>query len=324
MTADHVGRVEYDRTGGPEVLVWRAAPLPPPGPGEVRIRVRAASVNPIDGKIRAGLLPPLPLAFPAQTGRDGMGVVTACGPGVDPSWQGRRVAFLAPRGAAGTWAEAVNLPAAVLAPVPDGVDDLAAAALPLAGLSAAAVLALGGIGPGRAEAVPVGPAAGPRVLVHAAAGGVGRIAVQLARLAGAEVHATASSASRPALEALGVARVWAYDTEDFTALRDVDLVVDLMGGAVHERSHAVLRPGGLIACLNAAPFTDRSAEHGTRIARAEVAPDPAVLSRLLALVAEGRLDPGPALVRPARDFAEAQRLSDNGHLHGKLVLDFRD
>lgn len=331
-----VGRVEYDQTGGPEVLVWRAAPLPPPGPGEVRIQVHAASVNPIDGKIRAGRLPPLPLAFPAQTGRDGMGVVAACGPGVAPGWQGRRVAFLAPRGAAGTWAEAVNLPAAVLAPVPDGVDDLAAAALPLAGLSAAAVLALGGIGPGRAEEVPAGPdespadgtapsrqAAGRRVLVHAASGGVGRIAVQLARLAGAEVHATASSASRPALEALGVARVWAHDAEDFTVLRDVDLVVDLMGGAVHERSHAVLRPGGLIACLNAAPFTDRSAEHGTRIARAEVAPDPAVLSRLLALVAEGRLDPGPAAVRPARDFAEAQRLSDGGHLRGKLVLDFR-
>ena len=76
-------RVEYDRTGGPEVLVWRRAPLPPPGAGEVRIAVAAASVNPIDGKIRAGALPPLPRGFPAHTGRDGAGRVVVAGPGVD-------------------------------------------------------------------------------------------------------------------------------------------------------------------------------------------------------------------------------------------------
>lgn len=304
-----IHRVEYDRLGGPEVLVWRATSLPPPGPGEVRIAMRGASVNPIDGKIRSGRLP-VPLTFPAGTGRDGMGVVAALGEGVGAKWLGRRVAFLAPRGGMGTWAEAVNMPVSVLAPVPDTVDDLAAAALPLAGLSAAAVLAL------------AGELSGQRVLVHAGAGGVGRIAVQLARIAGAEVHATASSASRAAVEALG-ARVLTYDTEDFTTLRDMDLVVDLIGGETHARSHAVLRPGGLIACLNAAPFTDRSAETGIRVAVAEVAPDPARLAALLDLVAQDRLDPGPAVVLPASGFAEAQRLSDTGHLRGKLVLDLR-
>ncbi|MDR5653145.1 quinone oxidoreductase family protein [Ruixingdingia sedimenti] len=312
-TATQVWRVEHDRPGGPEVLTWRKGPLPPPAPGEARVAVRAASVNPVDGKIRAGRLPGLPPAFPATTGRDGAGRVLAVGPGVAPGWLNRRVAFLAPRGE-GTWGMAVNLPVAALAEIPAGVDDLAAAALPLAGISAARALALGGLWPLR-------PAPGLRVLVHAGAGGVGRIAVQLARLTGAEVHATASSASRAAVEALG-ARLWAYDVEDFTALRDVDLVIDTMGGEVHHRSHAVLRPGGLIACLRAAPFADRSAETGMRVEIAEIAPDAPMLAALLDLVAQGQLDPGPAQVLPASGHAEAQRLSDSGHLRGKLVLDF--
>lgn len=315
-SAETVHRVEYDRTGGPEVLVWRAAPIAPPAQGEAQIAMRAASVNPIDGKIRAGLLPPLPLGFPAGTGRDGMGRVMAVGEGVASERVGRRVAFLAPRSGAGTWAEAVTMPVSVLAEVPEAVGDLAAAALPLAGLSAAAVLDCGGIGLGQS-------AAGKRVLVHAGAGGVGRIVVQLARLAGAEVHATASAANRPVLEALGATRVWAHDEEDFTALRGVDLVIDLLGGEVHDRSYQTLRPGGTIACLRAAPFTDRSAAHGVRVAVAEVAPDAVVLAQLLDLVAAGRIDPGPAQVLPARDFAEAQRRSDSGHLSGKLVLDFQ-
>nr|WP_229582627.1 zinc-binding dehydrogenase [Paracoccus sp. S-4012] len=208
------------------------------------------------------------------------------------------------------------MPVAVLAEVPETVGDLAAAALPLAGLSAAAVLASGAIALGQS-------AEGRRVLVHAAAGGVGRIAVQLARLAGAEVHATASAANREVLQDLGAARVWARDAEDFAALREVDLVIDLLGGEVHARSYQTLRPGGILACLRAAPFTDRSAEFGVRVSVAEVAPDPAVLAQLLDLVAAGKLDPGPAHVLPARDFAEAQRRSDTGRLSGKLVLDFQ-
>lgn len=316
VAAVRVWRVEYDRTGGPEVLVWREAALAAPGRGEVRVAVRAASVNPVDGKIRAGLLPPLPSAFPAGTGRDGAGLVVGLGADVDPVWLGRRVAFLAPRFGPGTWAEAVNLPVAVLAEIPETVNDLVAATLPLVGQSAEAVLAAGGVSLGA-------DARGKRVLIHAAAGGVGRAAVQLAWLAGAEVHATASSARRPALEALGCARVWAYDEgEDFTALREVDLVIDLLGGAVHDRSYTVLRRGGIFACLKAAPFRDRGTEFDVQVVVAEVVPDGALLVRLLALVVAGRLDLGPERVLPATAFVEAQRLSDSGHAGGKIVLDF--
>lgn len=311
-----IWRVEHDVHGGPEVLQRREALLAPPGPGEVRVAMRAASVNPVDGKIRAGLLKGLPSSFPAGTGRDGAGVVVALGAGVEVEWLGRRVAFLAQRGSAGSWASETILPVGLLTAVPDAVDDLAAAALPLAGLSAAAVARAGGIGIGQR-------APGMRVLIHGAAGGVGRIALQLARAAGAVVHATASAANRTALERLGAYRVWARETDDFTVLHDLDLVIDLVGGAVHERSYQVLRPGGLIACLNAAPFADRAAAWGLRCVTAEVAPDPTVLSALLALVAAGELDPGPTRVLPGADFTLAQSLCDSGQLHGKLVLDFR-
>lgn len=311
-----IWRVEHDAHGGPEVLHRRDALLAPPGPGEVRVAMHAASVNPVDGKIRAGLLDGLPPGFPAGTGRDGAGVVAALGAGVGAEWLGRRVAFLAPRGSAGSWASAATLPVDLLSAIPDMVDDLAAAALPLAGLSAAAVARAGGIGIGQR-------APGLRVLIHGAAGGVGRIALQLARAAGAEIHATASAANRAVLERLGAHRIWARETGDFTALRDLDLVIDLVGGAVHGRSYPVLRPGGMIACLKAAPFADRSAEWGLRCVTAEVAPDPAVLSALLDMIAAGELDPGPTRVLPGADFALAQNLCDSGRLRGKLVLDFR-
>lgn len=309
-TSERFGRVEHDRIGGPEVLIWRSAALPSPAAGEVRIAMRAASVNPIDGKIRSGLLSPLPLQFPATTGRDGMGEVVALGPGVDAEWLGRRVAFLSPRGGQGTWAEAVTMPVAVLAAVPQNVPDLAAAALPLVGLSAAAVLNLGGC------------LSDKRVLVHAASGGVGRIAVQLALNAGAHVEATASAASRAALEAMGVSRVWSYDDEDFTQTHDIDLVVDLLGGEIHARSYAVLRRGGTLACLNAAPFVDRSNSYGVSTQVANVLPDPVILAELLQRVADGHLDAGPTQVLPIGEFVQAHQIADAGKLRGKLVLDF--
>lgn len=314
--AQRVWRIEYDRHGGPEVLVRRYCHLSPPGPGEVRIAVRAASVNPVDGKIRGGVFPSFPCVFPSGTGRDGAGVVVALGDGVDPAWLRRRVAFLAPRASSGSWAEAVNMPVGVLGTIPDALDDAAAAALPLAGQSAEAVLNAGGIACRNANK-------GKRVLILAASGGVGRIAVQLARLAGAQVHATASSGHRTGLERLGCSKVWAYDKgEDYASTDRFDLVVDLLGGAEHERSYRALRKGGTLACLNAKPIVDRSAEFGVRVVVADVIADGARLGALLSLVKEGKLDPGPKRVLPASSFAEAQLLCDGGHAGGKIVLNF--
>src|SRR5262249_51225631 len=152
--------------------------------GEAVVTVEAASVNPIDWKVRSGMLQKFfPVSFPATTGRDGAGTVVATAPDADRPLVGARVCFMAPRGV-GTWARQIALPAALLVPTPAGLSFEQAAALPLAGVSAWIALV---------ETAKVG--AGMRVLIHAAAGGVGHLAVQIARARGAEVIATCSAAN---------------------------------------------------------------------------------------------------------------------------------
>ena len=157
--------VEYDAYGGPEVLKLRRRAAPQPGPGEVLVEVHAASVNPVDWKVRAGLLQKFfPVTFPAVTGRDGAGEVVAAGPNADVSLVGQRVCFLAPRGA-GTWCQKIVLPAAEAVQIPATLSYEQAAALPLTGISAWV---------GMVQTANV--KAGMRVLIHAAAGGVGSLA----------------------------------------------------------------------------------------------------------------------------------------------------
>ncbi len=145
---------------------------PIPSDGDVLIDVHAVSVNPIDWKIRAGRMAGgAPLASAIITGRDGAGIVSAVATGADPSLVGQRVAFLAPRGK-GTWADQVVMPDANVAVVPDGVSFTDAAAVPLAGTSAWIPLV---------DIAKVGP--GMRVLIHAGAGGVGSLGIQIAKRA---------------------------------------------------------------------------------------------------------------------------------------------
>ncbi|MDK3017060.1 NADP-dependent oxidoreductase [Pseudodonghicola flavimaris] len=306
--------VRYARHGGPEVLELMEQPMPVPGPGEVLVEMRAVSANPVDGKLRAGALGAVAggVDLPAGTGRDGAGIVRGLGAGVDPALLGRMVCLLAPRGQA-TWAEAVTVPAADLALVPDGVSPAVAAALPLAGICAwRALVDVAGLRPGQ------------RVLIQAGAGGVGHLAVQLAHHLGAEVIATASAANRDFVLSLGADRVVAYDQADFAAeLSGLDVVYDLVGGAVHLASATVLRPGGLLVYLNAAPFDAGALRGDIRHALVQIAPDPVAMAGMLELVARGAIR--SELTRlPFADFARAQQLSDAGHSRGKIVLELPD
>ena len=177
--------IEFEAYGGPEVLQLQEISPPAPADGEVLIDVHAVSVNPIDWKIRSGRMAGgAPLASAMITGRDGAGIVTAAGAGTDPALVGRRVAFLAPRGT-GTWADQVVMPQDNIAIVPDGVSFTDAAALPLAGTSAWIPLV---------DIANVGP--GMRVLIHAGAGGVGSLGIQIASARGAHVIATCSEKQR--------------------------------------------------------------------------------------------------------------------------------
>ncbi len=302
--------VEFDHYGGPEVLQLRRIAPPQPAPDEVLIAVHAASMNPVDWKVRSGMLQKFfPVTFPAVTGRDGAGEVIATGSGADASLLGKRVCFLASRGV-GTWSQKIALPASLAVPFPATLSYEDAAALPLAGISA-------WIGMVRAGNVN----AEMRVLIHAAAGGVGGMAVQIARLRGATVVATCSERNADFVRALGAQEVIAYDKTAFEDhVRDVDLVFDVIGGDVHRRSYQTLKRGGMIVALAAAPIEDQSARYGVKLAVPQVLSDPAALAEIVALVAAGKLKPSVEQVLPLSDFAKAHQMSETGHARGKIVL----
>jgi NADPH:quinone reductase-like Zn-dependent oxidoreductase len=305
--------IEFQGYGGPEVLQMQEISPPVPGDGGVLIDVHAVSINPIDWKIRSGRMAGgTPLTAAMITGRDGAGVVTKTGAGTDPSLVGRRVAFLAPRGV-GTWADQVVMPDANFAVVPDGVSLVDAAAVPLAGTSAWIPLV---------DIAKVGP--GMRVLIHAGAGGVGSLGVQIARARGAHVIATCSERNVDFVKSLGADDVIAYDRTPFeNAARDIDVVFDTMGGDVHDKSYAVLKRGGLMVCLTAEPFTDRSAEFGVTVTQSQVLPRKDILEAVLKMLGDGSLRVPIEATLPLQDFRRAHELSQTGRTRGKIVLELR-
>lgn len=225
-------QVWMTKVGGPEVLRVREAPDPEPGPGQVRVRVAAAGINFADLLARLGLYPDAPKP-PAVLGLELAGAVDRVGPGVERPAPGTRVvAGLR----SGGYSEAVVLPARQTLPIPDGVSFEKAAAVPVNYLTAWIMLVhLGNL------------RAGDRVLVHAAAGGVGQAAVQICRWRGAEVIGTASASKHERLRAMGVAHVIDYRTQDFelevrriTGGRGVDIVLDAVGGRSFRKSYRSL------------------------------------------------------------------------------------
>ncbi|PWF80992.1 alcohol dehydrogenase [Kocuria rosea] len=298
----------YARYGGPEVLELTDLPEPKVPPGWVLLKVRSAAINPVDWKIMAGGLDPLmEVQFPVVPGWDVSGVVEAVGIDV-PEWApGDEVISYARTDwvHGGTMAEYVALPARLLAPKPASVDWDRAAALPLAGLTAYQVL-------GRLEA-----AAGDTVLVHNASGGVGGYAVQLAAARGARVIGTASEANHEYLRGLGAEPV-AYGDGLPERVRElapdgVDVVVDLVGGVV-EQTLAVLKDGG----RHASVADDAVEAHGGTWMW--VRPSAEDLTELGRLVDRGALRIELARSVPLAEGVEAYRLSQEGHVRGKIAV----
>lgn len=304
--------IQYRRFGGPEVLERVDVATPRPGPGQVRVDLRAASVIPGDCKLRAGLLQAhFRVTFPKIPGRDGAGIVAEVGPGVTYARPGEAVCVVAQHTENGTYAEAIVRDAETLIAMPAGLGFDAAAALTHAGCCAWIML----VETARVQA-------GMKVLVHAGAGAIGGLAVQLAAHLGAEVAATCRAANAAYVRGLGARHVIAYDRDDFAQeLRGYDVVLDLVGGAVHERSYEVLRPGGQIVYLIAEPFRDRAREHGLRATRAEIHDRPHVLSAVMELAGRGALRPQIADTLPLADAAEAHRRLEAGRVsRGRIIL----
>lgn len=284
---------------------------PEPGLSEILVRVHAAGLNPADWKHRAHSIflgPP-----PFVLGWDVSGVVEATGFGVTLFKPGDEVFGMLsfPRGA-GSHAEYVTGPARAFAAKPGNVSHMQAAALPLAALTGWQALA---------DTAQL--SAGQRVLIHAAAGGVGHLAVQLAKARGAYVIGTASAANHDLLRSLGADELIDYHAADFAeVVTDADVVLDTVSGDYPARSLRTMRPGGVLICLLPFPaeVATEAARRGVRTEAMLVEADRGGMTAIADLVTQEKLRPVIAGTFPLADAAKAHELGDSGHVAGKLVL----
>ena len=305
--------IQYEQYGGPDVLRLVEVEDPEPGPGQVRVALRAASVIPADWKVRAGHLRKyFSITLPKIPGRDGAGVVTKLGSGVDYIKLGAPVCVVAQHVEPGTYAQAIVRDRESLVPLPENLSFAEGAALMHAGICAWICLM---------ECAEL--KRGMRLLVQGGAGAIGGISVQLAGSLGAHVAATCRSTNADYVRGLGADEVIAYDREDFAEkLRDYDVVLDLIGGDVHRRSYPVLKRGGHMVCLIAAPIEDRSGEYGVRLSVPRIHDKRHVLDAVADLARRGVIRPQIAGVLPLAQAAEAhRRMESNSVSRGRLVLD---
>lgn len=324
--------VGVESFGGAEELTLMDAPRPEPGPGEALLRIARAGVNYIDVYMRSGVYKrsetyktPLPMTL----GMEGAGEVVAVGPGVDPGWVGRRAAYCLSRG---SYAECAAVPAWRLVPIPDGVSDEIACALMLQGATAHYLTH---------DCAPLAP--GDACLVHAAAGGVGQLLVQLAKARGATVMATAGTAEKAEIaRARGADHVILYRDEDFlprvreiTGGAGVAAVYDSVGRDTVDRSLRCLRrrgtcvlfgaSSGVVECVEPLALAEAGSVFFTRPHLADYMRDAAEIGArardLFGLVESGGLTVTLDRTFPLAEAAAAHRALEGRESRGKLLLD---
>ncbi|MFI5805363.1 zinc-binding alcohol dehydrogenase family protein [Streptomyces sp. NPDC051561] len=310
MTSPRMKHYLHRTFGGPEVLELVEGDRPEPAPGEILVRVHAAGVNPVDALTRQGLAP-LPGDPPYFPGWDSSGVVEGVGNGVTRFRTGDEVFGMHPGGA---YAEYLTAPADAFAKKPPQLTHIEAAGAPAAALTGwQALVTLGQLQPGQ------------KVLVHAAAGGVGHLAVQIAKARGAFVYGTARAAKHEFLRGLGVDEPIDYTTDDFVAVaRDVDIALDLIGGEYGPRTLATLRPGGLLVSAivwNPGFGEDVPKVTGVRFVPLLVAANGDELTEIASLLADGRVKVHVDTVLPFTEAAKAAELLETKRTSGKIVLD---
>ena len=297
------------QTGGPDVFEAADLPTPTPAAGEVRVRVRAVSVNPVDYKTRQanGFRYP----FPIVLGWDVAGTVDAVGEGVTRLQPGDDVFGMVRFPQEGrAYAEFVTAPETDLALKPPTLSFVDAAATTLAALTAQQALD------------HMDLRAGQSLLVHAAAGGVGHFAVQLARARGARVIGTASGANRDFVTGLGADAFVDYTAGRFEeAVGQVDAVLDAVGGETFTRSYSVVKPGGWLVTIAASPKPEAAPRTDIHTERILVKPSYTDLEALAALYEAGQLRPHMSHTFPLDGVAEAHRLLEERHVVGKVVLE---
>lgn len=299
--------------GGSDQLRVETAPKPEPGPNDVLVAVHAAGVNPVDWKIREGYLGEDPDRLPLILGWDVSGVVEAVGEDVTDVVVGDEVYSRPEITRPGAYAEYVVIAADEVAPKPRTLTHVEAAGVPLAGLTA-----------WQALFDHAGLKADERVLVHAGAGGVGHLAIQVAKEAGAYVVATGSSGSQDLVKRLGADEFVDYREQPFEdAVDTVDVVFDTVGGETTSRSFEVLGEGGRLVSIAGQPDEDEAERRGIDTAAFMVQPHAAQLTELADLIDAGQVDVVIERTFPLAQAAAAHDLSAEGHVHGKLVLEVR-
>lgn len=285
-------------------------PKPEPAAGEVLVKVEAASVNPVDYKIRSGEFKPVGLHIPLTLGRDVSGVVEQVGEGVSDVQVGDEVYALLDRDHGG-YAEYAIATRGGLAAKPRSIDHLHAAAVPLAATTAWQGL----FDHGKLQA-------GERVLIHGAAGGVGHFAVQFAKDRGAYVMATARIDNHDLLLKLGADEVIDYRTERFEdRARDIDLVLDLVAGDAQARSWNVLREGGRLVSTLQPPSHDEAERHHATGEVFMAEPNGGELAEIAQLIDEGKVSVFVQRTLPLAEVRAAHEQLEHEHVRGKLVLE---
>lgn len=311
--------VRIHRYGGPRVLIYEDAPRPQAGEDELLIRVHAAGVNPADWQVRSGKRFKLKKPFSLILGGDVSGVVEVAGRNVARFQVGDEVFGTADIRRGGSYAEYVTVPATSISHKPRCLDHIQAAAMPVASLTAWQAIF---------DAAQL--SAGQRVLIHAAAGGVGHIAVQLAKWKGAHVIGTASALNENFLRKIGVDEFVNYRTTRFeNVVRDVDVVLESINrdikveaypGATLERSWSVLKKNGVLVSICATPSAETAAAYGVRCKHILMETNTAQLAEIAKLVDAGYVKPIINTVLPLREARAAHKLSQKGHTRGKIVL----
>jgi len=299
--------VVIEQYGDNRVVQLAQVERPVPEAGQLLVRVHAAGVNPVDWKIRNGAGQRMGMTLPIRLGGEISGTVEQVGAGATGFSVGDAVYGIIP---AGGFAEYAVARASALAPKPANVSFIEAAAIALGALTAwQAMFGLAQL------------AAGQRLLITGGSGGVGSLAIQLAKAAGVHVTAMASARNEAYVRSLGADRFVDYTVQPVERLaRDFDVVFDTVGGETYQKAFAVLKPGGCLVTAVAFPAAE-DLQRGVRVARVQCQPDAVQLAAISELVAAGKLAPHVATVLPLAAIREALALSEAGRTPGKIVLD---
>lgn len=313
--------VQINTYGGIDVLeINENAPKPAPSKNQILVEVYAASINPIDWKIRAGHLSKMPLEFPIRLGGDFAGVITEVGEDGQPAGGDLKIgdevygSAIVLNGGSGSFAQFLVANSKNTARKPKSANFEEAAALPLVGTSAVQAIE---------EHIKL--SSGQRILIHGGTGGIGHVAIQLAKSKGAYIATTVSAKDMDFVKNLGADQVIDYETQVFEdILKDIDSVFDTVGGEVTDKSFKVLKKGGTLVSMLGQPSQELAQKHPVTAIGQNTVTNTQHLSRLAELVGSGKITVHIDKVFPLEQVKEAFRHLEEGHPQGKVVLKIKD